>query len=108
MKNIRSFSFTAKNLVQWLGLDRKKLPDPWISAIDKFGSPGGGAEKMMGAPLESIEIMDREGNAVHQSHFDPTNEEWVVSVEVKGPHGTKRCHVFSDGKGTMKKGGKMF
>jgi hypothetical protein len=41
----------------WLGFDRGKLPEPWMMALDIFTDAGGSAEKKLGGPIKSVEIL---------------------------------------------------
>ncbi|KAJ8114300.1 hypothetical protein OPT61_g3783 [Boeremia exigua] len=108
MKGLRHFSTSVKKLFEWRGLDIKALPAEWRDRMVDISSPGGAAEKAMGAPLQSIEILYRQGVAVHYSGMDRECKEEVISIHVEGANGTKRCHVMPDGALTTKKGGEKF
>ncbi|OCL07466.1 hypothetical protein AOQ84DRAFT_389488 [Glonium stellatum] len=99
----RFFSTTARNLLKWLGFDRTELPPSWRSAVEKFAGPGGGAEQRLG-PVNSIYIKSRQGNPLHQSHFNRADKRTVISAEISARNGKKVCHIFEDGSGTTKKG----
>ena len=43
---------------------------------------------------------------MHKSHFNPEDEEEVISMRVEGENASKTCHVYKDGSGTTKKGGR--
>ena len=47
---------------------------------------------------------ERDGNPVHQSHFNPEDKEWVISARIVGSKATKTCHIYADGTGIIKKG----
>lgn len=69
------FRATARRLVNWFGLDKSKLPNPFDEAVEKFVAPGGGAEKVdlsgsrvsgarklmplqrLGAPIRKVTIL---------------------------------------------------
>ncbi|CAN9470203.1 unnamed protein product [Alternaria alternata] len=100
----RFFSSSARALAKWLGFDRNKLPSHWKSAVEKFAAPGGAAEQKLGL-VQTVEIKSRDGNPVHQSHFNRADKEFVISARITGADGTKTCHIYQDGTGTTKKGG---
>ncbi|KAJ5820586.1 hypothetical protein N7474_006177 [Penicillium riverlandense] len=97
------FSTSVRALLHWTRFDRKKLSEQWQSAVENFTKPGGEAEARLGK-LRRVDIRHRDGNPVHQSHFNPDDKDWVISAEISGADGRKVCHIYEDGTGTTKKG----
>ncbi|KAL9092103.1 MAG: hypothetical protein Q9165_004536 [Trypethelium subeluteriae] len=101
----RFFSTSAAKAVgAWFGYARDNLTPKWKTAVEKFTEPGGSAEKKLGA-IKSVTIKSREEGPVHKSHFNPKDQEDVISIRVEGENDTKTCHVYENGTGTTKKGG---
>ncbi|KAI9698962.1 MAG: hypothetical protein M1836_003151 [Candelina mexicana] len=101
---IRAFSTSsAKSVNKWLGFSRDKLTPTWRKAVEKFTEPGGSAEKKLGK-IDSFEIKSRDEGPVHKSHYNPEDEEDIISMRIRGENDTKTCHVYEDGTGKTKKG----
>ncbi|TWU70419.1 hypothetical protein ED733_000063 [Metarhizium rileyi] len=99
----RFFSTTAQSFYRVLGLAVNKIPESHREAFTKFTKPGGVAKRKLGK-IQEVFIKSRNGNPVHQSHYNPADKALVISVRIVGSRETKTCHIYSDGTGTIKKG----
>ncbi|AEO62406.1 uncharacterized protein THITE_112236 [Thermothielavioides terrestris NRRL 8126] len=97
---MRSFSTSARKLLQYLGYPFADLPGPWKTATETYLHNG--AAKKVGV-IKSVEILHRNDGSspVHKSHYNPNDPEEVISVRIEDENGNKRTHhIYSDGTGT--------
>ncbi|KAK3687958.1 hypothetical protein B0T22DRAFT_141643 [Podospora appendiculata] len=99
----RFFSNSARSLVRFLGFSVDKLPPGFRDATHNFTKPGGVAEQELGT-LKEVYIKSRNGNPVHQSHFNREDKAFVISARIVGSKATRTCHIYENGSGTTRKG----
>ncbi|KAF4632995.1 hypothetical protein G7Y89_g5127 [Cudoniella acicularis] len=100
----RFFGTSARSFIRFLGFKVDKLPAVYKKSLETFTEPGGVAERKLGT-LKEVYIKSRNGNPVHQSHFNRDDKEFIISARIVGSRDTKTCHIYNDGTGTVKKGG---
>ncbi|KAJ5683070.1 hypothetical protein N7462_006235 [Penicillium macrosclerotiorum] len=74
--------------IKFTGFPLSKLPQRWHRCLSQFLGPRGGAEK---------------NNPIHQSHHNPRDKEYVVTVRIRVNGKQRTCHVYRDGTGTAHK-----
>ncbi|CRL19898.1 unnamed protein product [Penicillium camemberti] len=95
--------------VKFTGYDLAKLEECWIVAVNRFFSPGGGAEQVGNIasyphiPVNRLVLDNTPSNngPIHRSSFNPEDKRLVLTFVVTAVSGEKkRCYVFQTGKGT--------
>ncbi|KAK8859125.1 tubulin folding cofactor-like protein [Apiospora arundinis] len=77
------------------------------AAFLKFTKVGGSAEKKLGE-IQKVSILEKFGLPIHPSRYNPNDPEEIICALIKGSKRTRRCHIYSDGTGTISKSDTRF
>ncbi|CAG8951480.1 hypothetical protein HYFRA_00007396 [Hymenoscyphus fraxineus] len=98
----RFFSTGARLAVKWFGFEKTKLLTEYQNTIDDAMKPGGNIEKAVTptastvGKIEKGNIKSRDGEPVHQSHFNRSDKAWIVSARIVGSRLAKTFHIYPD------------